>query len=164
MFLKSVLRVLGTAALQTGLMCCPGLAATHTTSLSVSATVVARCQVSPILNAAKSAVSKSKGWETPISMNCSLPVPYQISVTDSSRTDSASFDSIRSDVTGPSSHAYNPNPGFFQPRRWPDDSAEEPNHGLVRPFSAGLPADSIKAEHRTGEGSHQETITVTVIY
>jgi spore coat protein U-like protein len=84
MLLKSVLPVLGIATLQAALMCSPGLAATRTASISVSATVVAGCQVSPILSAAKSTLLESKRGETSVSINCLLPVPYQVSITNDS--------------------------------------------------------------------------------
>jgi spore coat protein U-like protein len=159
MSLKSVLRILGIATLQTGMMCSPGLAATRTTSLSITATVVAGCRVSSVLFAAQSAVSESKGRETIISMNCSLPVPYQISVITSARTDPTALGLTRSDFAGPSSYALTNNL-----RNRPDDSIEEPNNGLARLLFVGLPVDSINVRHCTAEDTHSETITVIITY
>jgi spore coat protein U-like protein len=164
MFPKSVLPILGIVSLQAGQMCSPGFAATHTTSVSVSATVVAGCQVSPVPFAAKGAVSDSRGWGAPISMSCSLPVPYQISVTNGARTNLAPLGSAGSNLAGPSPYARTYHLGLSEPEIRSNDSTEESNHGFVRVSSTGLLADSIGAGHGTAEDANSETITVTITY
>lgn len=169
MFPKSVLPILGIVSLQAGLMCSSGFAATRAASVSVSATVVAGCQVSRAPFAAKGNVPESKGWALPISMSCSLPLPYQIAVTNSARTGlsplpgplPAQLASTRLNIAGPSSYADTHNPGLLQPRNRPDDSTEESNHGLVSLLSTSFPADSGR---RSAEDAYSETITVTITY
>lgn len=158
MLLKSVLPSFGIATLQAVLMCNPGFAATRTASISVSATVVAGCQVSPVQSAAKSTALEAKHWETSVSMSCSLPVPYQVSITNSVRTDLVPRGPINSDPAGPFPYARTIGLSLLQPRDLPDDSINESDHG-----STSVQADSIKGP-RTTEDTHSETITVTVIY
>ena len=81
MLFKPFLGIFGIAALLSGLTCRAGFAATRTTSLSVTATVAAECQISQASPAETEAKSRTSSGNTPISMNCSLPVAYQIIVS-----------------------------------------------------------------------------------
>lgn len=91
--LKPFLGILGIAALMTGPMCRAGFAATRTTSLSVTATVAAGCQISPSSAADTGAKSGKSDGTTPISMSCSLPVAYQIIVSGRPLADRSAVES-----------------------------------------------------------------------
>jgi hypothetical protein len=99
MLLKPFLGIFGIAALLSGLMCPAGFAATRITSLSVTATVAAGCQISPASAADTGAKSGKSNWNTPISMSCSLPVAYQIIVSSRALADRSAvksrYDPIR---------------------------------------------------------------------
>lgn len=80
---RSLLSFLTVAVLTQGLISQATFAATRTTSLSVSVTVVARCQVSPVAPAIEGNKTESDG--PPVLVDCSMPVPYQIAVATSHR-------------------------------------------------------------------------------
>lgn len=81
MLTRSLVPMLGTLALEASLLCNVAFAGSHSGSLVVTATVEAGCQVSPLLSAANIAASRPTIKENSVSVSCSLPAPYQISVT-----------------------------------------------------------------------------------
>jgi len=94
MHFRSGLQILVIALLQAGLMSSPGFGATGTTSIAVSVTVEAGCQVSQAVSAAGNATSGLDRWSAPVSVNCSLPVPYQVAFDRTPRPGFARLGSI----------------------------------------------------------------------
>jgi hypothetical protein len=62
----------------------PAIAATRTSSMVVSVTVAAGCQVSSALSQEQRAAAAPGAWSAPVAVSCSLPVAYQVDVTSGS--------------------------------------------------------------------------------
>ena len=161
MLARSVVPIVTILALQAGLVCKTGSAATLTSSLSVSVMVEVGCQVSPAGSGAESAAMK---WNSPVSVNCSLPTPYQITVDTGSATDPAGLRLTATDLTElrgltqvDGRNLLHPNGRSIRP---PEDS----EYGLVRPAALGLQAGLTEAARCDAESADAGTVTVTITY
>ena len=137
MLARSLVPIIGTLALEASLLCNAAFAATHSASLVVTVTVEAGCQVSPVLAASEIAAFKSTTWKSPVSVSCSLPVPYQVTVH---REHVSSATQVR-----------------------PLNLAQESESGLIQPVSLDSSAALIKTADAT-VGANSGTVTVTVDY
>jgi hypothetical protein len=123
-----------------GLLCKTASAATHITSLSVSATVVSGCRVSP--GSAEPAASEPNSWSAPVSVVCSLPVAYQVSVSSNSEMAPGIGHGMELAGLGSSSQALAGLAGYAQTRDL--DSLRVPNNPINhRAEAAGDPAYSL---------------------
>jgi hypothetical protein len=173
---RVVRQSLPTVAVALGLLslCNSAFAATRTTSLLVSATVAAGCQVSAA--AAKPAASAPNGWTAPVSVNCSLPVAYQVMVSSTPQAEPgietgigpevelAGLGSARPTVAGFSGSAQAR--GSLRALDQPVQATGEPAYNLIA-LSSG-PSTSSKG---AGEGTNRNLdtlasgpITVTIVY
>jgi hypothetical protein len=163
-------------AIFSGLLCNTAFAATHITSLSVSATVVSGCQVSSA--SAEPASSGPNSWSAPVSVVCSLPVAYQVSVSSNSQMDPGISHGMELAGLSSGSQALAGLPGYAQARdldspRVPnspiDHRAEapgEPAYSLTG-VSSGSPAVSADAKNgvdRPADTPNPGTMTVTIVY
>jgi hypothetical protein len=161
---RSVIPILGIVALQGGLVCSTGFAATRTASFSVSVTVEAGCQVSPAGSATEGAASGSRWGNSPVSVSCSLPVPYQITVDSNPPTALARPDAISPVLSDLPRYAH---AEYRDPLQQHDPSItplEHPQYDQVRPASFGLPAASVETAHFSADDAAPGTITVTIVY
>jgi len=162
MLARSVILILASISLQAGPLCNLGFAATGTAALSVSVTVEAGCQVSPKNSVAEAAAYGPQRWNSPVSVNCSLPAPYQVVYDRTPTNDVAALGSSMRSLTGrPATlQAYDRNHlergGMLIEPMEKSESAE-----LV---TAGLPAEPLHAAHCAAEVADSGFITVTVIY
>jgi hypothetical protein len=169
-----------------GLLCNTAFAATRTTSLMVSVTVAAGCQVSPALSAAEPTASAPNVWNAPVSVNCSLPVPYQVDISSNPQIgpgiepgiEHGSELGIELAGLGSTSAAAVGLPGYAYPRDL--DSLRAPNHTVDQPvqatgepayslvgLSSGLPVSPQGADEGTNgnpDAPVRGTITVTIVY
>jgi hypothetical protein len=133
-----------------GLLSTPAFAATHVTSIEVSATVVASCQVAPSISDAMNTVS----------MNCSLPVPYQVAVNGGSPLQSVSRSSSSSVVAGL--------PAYASREPLPSDQATQiaadSDHGLAALASLAESQDAIEGANVSGNGTDAGAVRVTIVY
>ncbi len=88
---KSALLV--TVAVALGIVPHPVFASTSTASFAVTATVVAGCDVTSALAPLGRSALNPVSWAAKTSVNCSLPVPYQV-VSGSFTTGIAAFNSL----------------------------------------------------------------------
>lgn len=161
---RSVLPILVFGLLQTGPMCVTGFGATGNSSVAVSVTVQVGCQVSPAASAAGVAISGSSRWSAPISVNCSMPMTYQV-VFD--RTSSAYFvglGSSRWNLAGRLGNVQMYDPNLFEQMRAPHESSEKPESSLKEVVSPGLPPMPINAAHCSDGNEDTGIVTVAVIY
>ncbi len=152
MLARPVVPIVASVALQAGLMCNSGFAATLTTSLSVSVTVEAGCQVSPPASVTESAAPAPQRWNSPISVNCSFPVPYQITVTGSPRPDLSRLASTIPGLADLRDFAHAGDRDLLQPHGRSIEPASDSEYSLLRPVS------------RTCTAAAPGTIIVTIIY
>jgi len=151
-------------AMLSGLMGNVAFAATRTASLLVSVSVLAGCQVSPALYSAERPASAANGLSAPVSVNCSLPVSYQVSVDSLPTTELASLGSTGPDLAGLRGYA---NPYELDSLRALDESIHatgEPEYLLAELAPSGLPVVSGDGDYRPADGPEPETITVTIVY
>jgi hypothetical protein len=159
MLLKPFLPILGIAALFSALTCRAGFAATRTTSFSVTATVAAGCRISPASTPdTRPESGKSNHWNPPISMNCSLPVPYQIIVLSRPMADHPQFDL----VTPGYSHDYDLNLSRTQDRL--NNSGVASSNEPVGFVSRSVTQGHAEAMRCTADDDGSEIMTVTIIY
>jgi hypothetical protein len=154
----SALQPLLAIAAVSGLLCTSALAATHTASVLVSATVVSGCQVSPALSAAQRAASATDGWSASVSVSCSLPVSYQVAVGNSAGIELAGLGPASPLVT-----AYGRTRDLASPRT-PDEptpAAAGDDHGLAELIAA---QSSVGPGDRPADGSDPGTVIVTIVY
>jgi len=137
MLARSLFPIFGTLALEACLLCNPALAATRSASLVVTVTVEAACQVSPVLSAAEIAASRSTSWKNPVSVSCSLPVAYQVTVNSGRGPSETRVQSLK--------------------------LSKESEPGAIRPVSLDLSAAVIKTADATA-GTNFDTLTVTIVY
>ena len=168
-------------ALLSGCLVNPAFAATHTNSLLVSATVEAGCQVSPTPSTAGHAAAAANSWNAPISVNCSLPVDFQVNVSSGTPvelaqldlTDAASLagyagngglDSLpAANRTVSQTMSQTMNPAMNLARVQSPERASTPEIGMAGLASSGAPADFPVTED-SPDGSQNGTITVTIVY
>lgn len=162
MLARSVVLIVASISLQAGPMCNLGFAATGTASLSVSVTVEAGCQVSQKSSVAEAAAYGHQRWNSPVSVNCSLPVPYQVVFDRTPTNDLGGRGSSMWNLTG--------RPGNVQGY---DRDLLEREGMLIGPMeksesaelvTPGLPAGPPDAAHCAAEVADSRIITVTVIY
>lgn len=161
MFARSVVPIVAIVALQAGLVCRTGSAATLTSSLSVSVVVEVGCQVSPAGSGAESAATK---WNSPVSVNCSLPTPYQVTVNGSSAADLTGLRSTTPSVTDLRGFARGDGRDLLHPNGRSIRPADDSEYGLVRPVGLGLQAGLTEAARCETEGADAGTVTVTITY
>jgi hypothetical protein len=164
MHFRSVLRFLVIAHLQSGLMCSAGFGATGTSSIAVSVTVEAGCQVSQAVSAAGNATSGLNRWNAPVSVNCSLPVPYQVAFDRAPRTDFAGLGSSIGNLAGRPGDVQVYDRDLLQRGDMLIEPIERSESGLDEHVSPGLPAWPLEAAHCAADGADSGIITVTVIY
>ena len=161
-------RVLAIAILP-GLLCGPAFAATHIASLSVSATVVSGCRVSAALSSADRTASAPNALTVPVSVNCSLPVAYQVAVSSSQHTELASLSSTSPVLAGLPGYARTRDLDSLQtapvdgPIAEPIRVTMEPDYGLTGLAASGLPAPS-EGANRPADALVAAPITVTIVY
>lgn len=148
---RSVVPVVGMVVMQAWLTCGMGFAASLTASIAVSVTVEAGCQVSPAGYAAEIAASGRKMWDAPVSVNCSLPTPYLVTVHNSSQADPAGLGSSLSGLGRLSGFGHSGIRDLDELRK------NDPDYGPVLRVSSSLPAG-------LAESSDSGTVTVTVTY
>jgi hypothetical protein len=155
-------------AILSGWLCNTAFAATRITSLGVSATVVSGCQVSPA--AAERSASAPGSWTAPVSVVCSLPVAYQVSVSSNSETangtELAALGSTSSLVAGLPGYAQSRDLDSLRPLDHPVQATEEPAYSLVG-LSSGSPASPEGADReadRPVDAPAPRTMTVTIVY
>jgi hypothetical protein len=157
-----------------GLLGKPAFAATRTSSLLVSVTVEAGCQISSAPSSAAGAASTANGWNAPVSVNCSFPVPYQVNVSSSAGIEPGIEHGIELASIGPPNPVVAGLPGFahsqdFDPVRATDQplqAAAEPETSLVE-VSSGLLSSSESADEGTNRNADAPlpgTMTVTIVY
>jgi len=161
MLARSVVPIVTILALQAGLVCKTGSAATLTSSLSVSVMVEVGCQVSPAGSGAESAAMK---WNSPVSVNCSLPTPYQVTVSSNPATDPAGLRLANTGLTD--LHGFRQVDGrdLLHPNGRSIRPAGDSEYGLVRPVAVGLQAGLTEAARCNAEGADAGTVTVTITY
>ena len=137
MLARSFVPMFGTLALGASLLCNAAIAATGSASLTVTVTVEAGCQVSPVFSATEIAALRSTTWQNPVSMSCSLPVPYQVAVHSEFAPSGMRAQSL--------------------------NLAKESDLGLVRPGALDLSAAVIQTAGAAA-GTNSGTVTVTVDY
>jgi hypothetical protein len=159
-------------------LCNTAFAATRTNSLFVSATVVAGCQVSAA--SAQPVASAPNGWTAPVSVNCSLPVAYQVQISSSPQVEPGvgveSEPGIEPGIElagiGPNGPAVAGLPGYMQSRgslRTPDQPVQatgEPAYSLIS-LPSGPSTSSNGAEqgaNRNQDAHAPGSITVTIVY
>lgn len=164
MHFRSVLQILVIELLQSGLMCSAGFGATGTSSIAVSVTVEAGCQVSRSVSAAGNATSGLERWIAPVSVNCSLPVPYQVAFDRAPRTDFAELGSSIGSLAGRPGNVQVYDRDLLQRGDMLIEPIESSESGLVGHVYPGLPAGPLEAPHCAAEVVGSGIITVTVIY
>lgn len=161
---KLVVPILGIVVLQAGLMCSTGFAATNSASLTVSVIVQAGCQVSPNGSVAESTVSGPGTWNSPVSVNCSLPVPYQVTVHSNRGSDLAGLSSTISTLADHSESAPEGDNNLLQQHDRVIRPLRASENGLVRPISLNSPIELINIAHCSADDTNPDTVTVTIIY
>lgn len=161
MFARSVLPIVAIVALQASLVCRTGSAATLTSSLSVSVIVEAGCQVSPAGAGAESAASGPMKWNSPVSVNCSLPTPYQIAVNNSSATYPGGLRLATTSLTDLRGFAHGDGRDLLHPNGRSMRPADDSEYGLVRPIALGLQAGLTESARCDAEDAGTVTVTIT---
>jgi hypothetical protein len=164
MHFRSVLQILVIALLQSGPMCGAGFGATGASSIAVSVTVEAGCQVSPMISAAANATSGLKGWIAPVSVDCSLPVPYQVAFDRALRTDFAGPGASIGNLAGSPGNVQVYDRDLLERRNIPIEPIEGSEFSPDERVFTGLPANPLEAPHCAADGADSGIITVTVIY
>jgi hypothetical protein len=139
----------------TGLLSNQAFAATHTTSILVSTTVVAGCQVSPAAFLANGAASAITGWSAPVAVTCSLAVPYQVAVSGVSRVPFAGLGSTGREVAVLAANEQAGQLASPRPPIQPTQATTDPGHGLDALVSIADPP--------TG-APDPGAVTVTIVY
>jgi hypothetical protein len=134
-----------------GLLSTPAFAATRVTSIVVSATVVAGCQVAPSVSEANNLVA----------MNCTLPVPYQLAVNDNSPLQSVSRPSVSSVAGLP---AYATRGSESLPSDQATQIASDSDNGLAALASLAESQDAIQSANGSANGTDAGTVRVTIAY
>ena len=163
MFARSVVPMVGIFALQAGLVCNTGFAATGVASLSVSATVEVGCQVSPDGSAA-SVESETKRSSSLVSVSCSLPVPYLVTMNRSSQAELAAPDTTALGLSNLSGVRRVSDGGLLRAHDWPLGSAGESEYDPIRQVFLGLPPGLAEAAQGTAENPDPGIITVAIVY
>jgi hypothetical protein len=163
MHFKSVLQFLVIALLQSGLMCSAGFGATGTSSIAVSVTVEAGCRVSHAVSAAGNAALELDRSNAPVSVNCTLPVPYVVAYDRAPMTDFAGPGSSIGSLAGRPGNVqvYDRDLQRGDMLIEPIESSES---GVDKHVSPGLPAGPLEAPQCGADGSDSGIITVTVVY
>ncbi len=137
MLARSLVPIFGTLALEASLLCNVAFAGTRSASLVVTVTVEAACQVSPVLSADEIAASTSTTWKSPVSVSCSLPVPYQVTVHSERGPSETRVQSLK--------------------------LSKESGPGPISPVSLDLSSAVIKTADATA-GTNSGILTVTIVY
>ncbi|HTW78645.1 MAG TPA: hypothetical protein VME23_03770 [Terracidiphilus sp.] len=161
---RSVVSIVGIVALQGGLVCGTGFAATRTASFSVSVTVEAGCQISPAGSATEGAASGSKWGNSPVSVNCSLPVPYQVTVDSIPQATLARPGATIPGLAGLPRYAHADDRDLLPPHDPSITPLEHSDYDQVRPASFGLTAALPEAALCSADDAAPGTITVTIVY
>jgi hypothetical protein len=148
------MRTLAVAVLS-GLLSHAALAATGTTSLLVSTTVEAGCLVSPTAGV-------SSGPNR-VSVSCTLPVAYQVSVVVVPQSPHANIGSTGPDLASLSGGAYTRDLGSLRPQSQPVPAASDAGHGLAS-LASTLPADSFETVRGPDDGKDSGAVSVTIVY
>ena len=117
----------------------PVLAATQTALLSVSATVVSSCRISAPATASTSYTAARANPASPVSVNCTMPTPYNVSYS-----------------TGPA-------PNVTMTTRKRTDTETEPGTSHVTPKPDAAFGQPAGAQHDT-PGTNADLVTVTITY
>lgn len=140
-----------------GLLSTPAFAATRVTSIVVSATVVAGCQVAPSASEANNLVANNL-----VSMNCTLPVPYQIAVNDNSGLQSVSRPSSSAVIAGLPAYASRGSESL--PSDQTTQIASDSDNGLAALASLAESQDAIQSANGSADGTDAGTVRVTIAY
>jgi hypothetical protein len=146
-------------AVVSGLLSHSAWAATGTTSLLVSTTVEAGCQVSPSASVPSS--------PNRVSVNCTLPVAYQVSVVVVPQTAHADPGSTGPDLAGLGGDAHAQDLGSLRPQSQAVPLSSDSQHGLASLASnlpLSLPADSLESAPHPAGGQDSGTVSVTIVY
>ena len=117
----------------------PVLAATQTASFSVTATIVSSCQISAPATASRSYTAARANAAFPVSVNCTMPTPYNVSY----RTD--------------------PAPNVTVTTRKRTDTGTEPGTSTGSPQQDAASGQPAGAQHDT-PGTNADLVTVTITY
>ena len=158
MRLKPFLPIFGIVALLSGLTCRAGFAATRTTSLSVTAIVAAGCQISPATAADPGGKLGKINQNAPISMNCSLPVAYQVIVSSRRLADDP-----QSRLIMPG-YAQDSGLNLSRAQDRLNNSAVESRYDPVGFVSRSFTQDHPEAMRCAADDDGSEIVTVTIIY
>jgi hypothetical protein len=164
MHFKSVLQFLVIALLQSGLMCSAGFSATSTSSIAVSVTVEAGCRVSHAVSAAGNAALELDRSNAPVSVNCTLPVPYEVAYDRAPMTEFAGLGSSIGSLEGRPGNVQVDDRDLLEQGDMLIEPIESSESGLDKHVSPGLPAGPLETPHCAADGSDSGIITVTVIY
>jgi hypothetical protein len=142
------------------LLSTPAFAATRTTSLLVSMTVEPSCQVSSTLTSSANGSPAATGQGSPVSMSCSIPVPYQMNVSNGSRVEVAGLVSLSPVVASLPGYASSRAANSLPAQDGPTQAAGDDNHGL-----AGLlAAESMAASDGSAQAIDPGAVVVSIVY
>jgi len=163
---KSVFPLFVIGALALGFTANPAFSATLTTSIAVTATVEAGCQVSPSPSAPKYSASQLTDSRDRSSVSCSMAVPYQVVVAISPQAKTVEANSPEIDASRFSEYAQSNNLSLPQLRQRPyaverivsSDSGSP--RGLFPASFSETPEDPSQAPYRVDSG----TVVMTVMF
>ncbi len=164
MHFRSGLQILVIALLQAGPMSSAGFGATGTSSIAVSVTVEAGCQISQAALVTGNASSGLNRWDAPVSVNCSLPVPYQVAFDRTPRAGFGGLGSSIGNLAGRPGNVQVYDRDLIQLEDLPIEPIVSSESGLDVLVSPGLPAGPPEAAHCAAYGEDSGIITVTIIY
>jgi hypothetical protein len=113
---------------------------------------------------ADSAASGLKGVSSPVSVNCTLPVPYQVTVNSNLAPDLARLGSTILTLADPRGFAHADARDLLQSHGQSIRAAQNSEVGLLRPVSLGSPAGLIESARCSAEDANPDTINVTIVY
>ena len=163
---KSVFAAFVIGAFTLGFAASPAFSATLTTSIAVTATVEAACQVAPGPSAYKYSAPEQSGLRDRSSVSCSMAVPYQVVVAISPQVKTAETDSPEIDVSRFSQYAQATGLNLPQLRQRPyavnrivsSDSGAASGMVLASPLAP--PENSSQAPYRVDSGA----VVMTVMF
>lgn len=159
MLARSIVPIAGILALQAGILCHTASAATATGSLSVSVTVEAGCLVAP----AQNAPSGTEISNSAVAVNCTLPVPYQVTLHSDTEADLARLSLAQPALADSAGLAYLADRDHSAADRLLEPATgSEPSPLRAAFFSAR--GEALQAGCCNAANAGAEMITVTVVY
>jgi hypothetical protein len=113
---------------------------------------------------ADSAASGLKGVSSPVSVNCTLPVPYQVTVNSNLAPDLARLGSTILTLADPRGFAHADARDLLQSHGQSIRAAQNSEYSLLQPVSLGSPTALMNAARCSAENADPGTMTVTVVY